>query len=281
MIILDGKGLAERKHLFLKEQIDIYTKQGFRKPCLAIIQVGDDPASNSYIKGKRNACEQVGIDFIHINFSYEIIEQEISDTIQKLNQDDKVDGILVQLPIPKHLNEKKLTNEIDYLKDVDGFHLVNRGLLFEGQPGIRPATPQGIMDLLDEYKIDVKGMNAVVVGRSVIVGLPVAKMLIDRHATVTTCHSKTIDIGSITKNADILVVAIGKPKFITKDMVKENAIIIDVGINRVDGKLCGDVDFENVKEKTSHITPVPKGVGPMTISALLHNTFNNYLKKIL
>ena len=280
MILLDGKEVSEKRNLELKGKIDELIKKGARNPSLAILQVGDNPASNSYIKGKKKACELVGIQFSHIHFDEFVEEEEIVKAIKKLNKDKDIDGIILQLPIPNHLNENRLTNEIDYLKDVDGFHVLNRGLLFEGQPGIRPATPQGILDILDAYNIDVKGLNAVVIGRSNIVGLPIARMLIDRNATVTTCHSKTTDLINITSNADLLIVAMGKPKFVTKDMVKKNAIVIDVGINRIDGKLCGDVDFDSVADKVKYITPVPKGIGPMTISALLHNTFNNFLKKI-
>ncbi|MDL2292607.1 bifunctional 5,10-methylenetetrahydrofolate dehydrogenase/5,10-methenyltetrahydrofolate cyclohydrolase [Acholeplasma sp. OttesenSCG-928-E16] len=279
MILLDGRSIAEKRNNELKLKIDELKESGIRVPTLAIIQVGNDAASNSYIKGKIKAAKKVGMIPLHFHFEDHISEKELEEAILNINQDNNIDGVILQLPLPNHLNEAKLTNLIKIDKDVDGFHILNKGLLFEGKPGIRPATPQGIITLLNEYEIDVKGLNAVVVGRSNIVGVPISKMLLDLNATVTICHSKTKNLSDITSKADVLIVAIGKPHFITNNMVKNNAIVIDVGVNRVNDKLIGDVDFENVKEKVSYITPVPKGVGPMTISALLENTYKVFLKK--
>ncbi|VEU79683.1 bifunctional 5,10-methylenetetrahydrofolate dehydrogenase/5,10-methenyltetrahydrofolate cyclohydrolase [Haploplasma axanthum] len=272
-MILDGLKIANNRNELLKEKIEKEINEGLKKPKSVIILVGNDPASKIYVNSKIKASAKVLIDTELIELSRETSEQELESLIEKLNNDKSVDGILLQLPLPKHLDEKKFINLIENKKDIDGFTIVNQGKLFQNIDATYAATPQGIINLLDEYKIDVKGLNAVVVGRSQIVGLPIAKMLIDRNATVTICHSKTKDISFYTKNADLIVMAVGVAGMLKAEMVKDNVVVIDVGINRVDGKLYGDVDFENVSKKASFITPVPKGVGPMTINALLENTY--------
>ena len=242
--------------------------------------VGEDPASQVYVRNKVKAANLCKMNPILIKKEATIAQKELLELVDKLNNDDAVHGIIVQLPLPKHLNEQEVINKISDKKDVDGFGLLNKGKLFSGLTSIESATPKGIIKLLDEYKIEITGKNAVVVGRSNIVGKPMAILLLNRNATVTICHSRTQNLKGITKNADILVVAIGKANFIKEDMVKEGAVIIDVGTNRVDDKLVGDVDFENVSPKCSYITPVPGGVGPLTIASLLENTIIAY-KNIL
>jgi methylenetetrahydrofolate dehydrogenase (NADP+)/methenyltetrahydrofolate cyclohydrolase len=275
MILLDGRGTADRLNEALKQRIAVLKD----KPRLEIILIGDDPASMSYVKGKLKTAESLGM-IVNINhLSEDTEENKVVDLITSFNNNKDVHGILLQLPVPKHLNGDMLIELIDYKKDVDGFHTMNQGLLFQKKEGIRPATPLGIMMLLQAYQIPIEGKHVVVVGRSQIVGTPAAKLFLDQNATVTVTHSRTKDLPSFTRQADILVCAIGKPKFITKDMVKEGAVVIDVGINRVDGKLVGDVDFENVAPISSYITPVPKGVGPMTICALAHNLYKLYLRQ--
>jgi methylenetetrahydrofolate dehydrogenase (NADP+)/methenyltetrahydrofolate cyclohydrolase len=276
MILLDGYRVAHERNLALKTMIEQAVEQHSRAPGLAIVLVGNDPASLSYCKGKATACTLVGIIHELIHLPEDIEENELVSHIELLNQDPRYDGIVLQLPLPKHLNEDMLTNLIAQDKDVDGFHVVNQGRLYQGKPTIKPATPKGIMALLETYGIDPKGMCAVIVGRSNLVGFPVARLLMDAGATITVCHRQTGDLAHHTKQADILVAAVGRPGLITKDMVKEDAVVVDVGVNRVDGKLVGDVDFAGVGEVASHITPVPKGVGPMTINALLENTFTLY-----
>lgn len=272
-MILDGKLVANIRNEKLKEQITKDLAKGISSPNIKIINVGDDPASKSYIKSKRKAARDVLINAEIIEFNEDVSQKEIENLIIKLNQDSSVDGILLQLPLPKHLNEHYLTNLIEASKDIDGFTLINQGKLFQKQKALRPATPQGILNLLEYYEIDVSSLNVVVVGRSQIVGLPIAKMLLDLNATVTICHSRTKDLINHTKLADLIIMAVGIPLMLKADMVKEGAIIVDVGINRVDGRLYGDVDFENVAKKAKYITPVPKGVGPMTINALLENAY--------
>lgn len=272
MILLNGRETADILNEKLKEAVLKLPS----KPKLDIILIGNDPASESYVKGKLKTAESLGMIVEIHNLEDSVEEKVVYDLIQKLNQDDSVNGILLQLPIPKHLNSDLLIESIDYKKDVDGFHTMNQGLLFQKKKGIRPATPQGIMMLLDHYQIPIEGKHAVVIGRSQIVGAPISKMLLDRNATVTITHSKTQNLAEVTKQADILIAAIGKAKFVTKDMVKQGAVVIDVGINRVDGKLVGDVDFESVQGIASYITPVPKGVGPMTICALAYNLYELY-----
>lgn len=242
-------------------------------PGLAAVLVGDNPASEIYVRNKRKACEQVGIYSEEHRLSKETTQSELLSLIDTLNQDENIHGILVQLPLPEQIDSTTILRSVSPLKDVDGFHPENVGLLVEGNPRFVSCTPNGIMKMLDFYNIEIKGKEAVVVGRSNIVGKPTAVLLLHRHATVTICHSRTIRLDEVTRRADILVAAIGRPHFITGDMVKEGAVVIDVGINRnKEGKLIGDVDFEKVKEKASYITPVPGGVGPMTIAMLLWNT---------
>ncbi len=277
MILLDGFAVANERNLKLKALTDEHIKKGERLPKLAIILIGDNPASLSYVKGKGKACAVAGIlhELHHLN--EDVSFEDVASLIQSLNQDSTVDGMILQLPIPKHLDEEVLINMIHKEKDADGFHVVNQGNLYQKRPTIEPATPKGIMTLLEHYGIKISGLNAVIVGRSNIVGFPVARLLMDQGATITVCHRQTKDLSFHTKQADLLVVASGKPHLITKGMVKEGAIVVDVGVNRVDGKLIGDVDFEDIKDHCSYITPVPKGVGPMTINALLENTYKLYL----
>ena len=281
-MILSGKDLASR----LKENmssciIELAVATG-TTPHLAVIIVGNNPASQSYVKGKSKACEEVGIRNTTIALPEDVTQQELLRTIDELNANPDVHGILVQLPLPSHINEHNVMNPIAPEKDVDGFHPVNVDALYTSKVnGIVPCTPKGIMHILRDANIHIAGKNAVVIGRSNIVGLPIAKLLLDNNATVTICHSKTQNLKDITSKADILIVAIGKAKFVTEDMVKPGAVVIDVGINRVDGKIVGDVDFDNVKEKASFITPVPGGVGPMTIACLLENTISCFALQYL
>lgn len=276
MILLDGKKVSSNLKDELKIKVEELKSKYNVTPKLSIVLVGANPASLVYVKNKVKACEYTGITPDLINVSEEISEEDLLNLVNKLNKDDSIHGIIVQLPLPKHINEQKVIDAICKEKDVDGFGIENKGRLFCGLDSLHSATPEGIMTLLDAYNIPIQGKHAVVVGRSNIVGKPIAMLLLSKNATVTITHSKTIDLGSITKLADILVVAIGKAKFITEDMVKEGAVVIDVGINRIEGKLYGDVDFENVASKTSYITPVPGGVGPLTIASLLKNTLTAY-----
>lgn len=280
MILLDGKSVSRKRNLELKTKIEKAITTYKRAPKLAIILVGDNPASLSYVKGKKKACELVGIINEMYHLPANISENELKSLIEKLNDDESVDGILLQLPIPDHLNDDLLIDLISKDKDADGFHVVNQGYLYQKKKTIYPATPKGIMTLLRTYNIDVLGMNAVIIGRSNIVGFPVARLLMDQGATITVCHSKTKDVGFHTRNADIIVVAAGRPHMLKKDMVKDGAIVIDVGVNRVDGKLIGDADFDDLKDKCSFLTPVPGGVGPMTIHSLLENTFELYMNHV-
>lgn len=274
MIIIDGKAVAAAVKQEQKKRVDGLKAEG-KKCGLAVIIVGEDPASKVYVRNKMLSCQEVGID----SYSYELPEntpeEQIISIIDKLNADDKVNGILVQLPLPKHIDERKVLKSIDPEKDVDGFSAYQMGKMVLGEKCFPSCTPRGVMELLHYYKIDVSGKHAVVIGRSNTVGKPMALMLLKDNATVTICHSKTQNLAEITKQADILVVAIGRGRFVTEDMVKEGAVVIDVGMNRIDGKLCGDVDFDNVKEKCSYITPVPGGVGPMTVAMLMKNTVDS------
>jgi methylenetetrahydrofolate dehydrogenase (NADP+)/methenyltetrahydrofolate cyclohydrolase len=278
VILLDGYRVANERNKALALQIEKHVKKGERRPHLSIILIGNNPASLSYVKGKGKACEVAGIEHTLHHLSEDVSFDEVYQLINELNQDPYVDGMILQLPIPKHLDENTLIDAISKDKDADGFHVVNQGNLYQKKPTIYPATPKGIMTLLKHYDIKISGLDACIVGRSNIVGFPVARLLMDEGATITVCHRQTKDLSAHTKAADLLVVASGKPHLITKDMVKQGAIIVDVGVNRVDGKLVGDVDFENIKDMASYITPVPKGVGPMTINALLENTYELYLK---
>ncbi len=270
--IIDGKAIAKKVREEVKEEVEKLKKEGI-EPFLAVILIGDDPASQVYVRNKEKAAAKVGIKSVTHRLPADIPEEEVRELIQKLNEDPQVHGILIQLPLPKHLPERELLELVDPRKDADGFHPYNMGRLLIGAPTQLPCTPHGIIRLLDEEGIEIKGKDAVVVGRSVIVGKPLGLLLLSRHATVTYCHTKTRDLAEHTRRADILVVAAGRPRIISADMVKDGAVVIDVGVNRLeDGSLCGDVDFESVKEKASYITPVPGGVGPMTVAMLLKNT---------
>lgn len=277
-MVISGKELSNELRSEIIEEVKEIKEQYGRAPHLAVIIVGDNPASKSYVKGKSKACEEVGITNTTIEFPSDVTQCDLLIAISELNKDVNVDGILVQLPLPEHIDETLVMNYIDPLKDVDGFHRVNVDGLYTGKNCIKPCTPTGIIKLLKKANVEIAGKNVVVLGRSNIVGLPVAKMLLDENATVTICHSKTKNLKDITLQADILIVAIGKPKLVTSDMVKEGAVVIDVGVNRLDGKLVGDVDFDNVENKASVITPVPGGVGPMTITCLLENTIKCFKK---
>ena len=272
MNIMDGKIVKKIKLEELKLKLSGLNK----KLGLTVIQVGDDPASSVYLAQKKKMAEELGFNFNHIKVDESISEEELLAIIDELNNDSNIDGILVQMPIPKTLNAHTIKNRINQYKDVDGLTDINSGLLSHGDECLAPCTPMGIMSLLNYYNVELEGKTAVVVGRSDLVGKPIASLLLNNNATVIMCHSKTKDLANYTKLADILIVAVGKANFITDDMVKENAVVIDVGINRVDGKLCGDVDFDKVSEKCSYITPVPGGVGQMTVAELGENVYMAY-----
>lgn len=269
--IIDGKELAKNIRLGLKEEVT-ELKHADIKPKLAVIMVGDDKASKVYVRNKSRACEEVGIEYEEHILPASTKMEELIELIEKLNNDESIHGILVQSPLPQGLDANEAFRTISPKKDVDGFHPINVGKLSLNQDCFVSCTPYGIIKMLEAYNIPIEGAHAVIIGRSNIVGKPLAKCLLNKNATVTVCHSKTKNLKEITKQADILIAAIGKAKFVTADMVKEGATIIDVGINRMDdGKLVGDTDFEAIKEKVSYITPVPGGVGPMTIAMLMHN----------
>lgn len=269
--IIDGKELAKKIRANLRIECEELNKKGI-KPKLAVIMVGEDPASKVYVRNKSRACEDVGIEYQEFLLDDKITQKDLIELIKKLNEDETINGILLQSPIPSNLDINEAFRTISPEKDVDGFNPINVGKLVLNQDTFVSCTPYGIMKIFEEYNIDLNGKNVVILGRSNIVGKPLIHCCLNRNATVTTCHSKTQNIKEIAKNADILISAIGKAHFVTGDMVKENSIIIDVGINRLDnGKITGDVDFENVKEKAEYITPVPGGVGPMTIAMLMNN----------
>ncbi len=270
--IMDGKAVAERARLAIKAQVAKLRE----KPGLAAVLVGENPASKVYVGIKRKTCDEVGIYSELYKLPEETTEKELLALVEKLNNSSKIHAILVQMPLPSQISEQKVLNAISLEKDVDGFSPVNIGRLVAGKPGSVPCTPKGIIRLLDEYKVEIDGKNAVVIGRSNIVGKPVSLLLLNRNATVTICHSKTKNLAKQTLMADIVVAAAGKPNLLTGDMVKEGAVVIDVGINRVNGKMVGDVDFDSVRKKASLITPVPGGVGPMTIAMLMENTLERY-----
>lgn len=280
MTLLDGKKCSGEILDRIKLEIDEMIKTGRRAPGLAVVIVGENPASKIYVNSKIKACNKVGILNKEINLPENVTQEELLQNIEMLNEDESIDGILVQLPLPKHLDEEEVCKTIKEEKDVDGFKPENLGKVVLGkEDGMVPCTPQGIMYLLDTIEdFEMYGANAVVIGRSNIVGKPISSLLINRGATTTICNSKTKNIDEILKKADVIIAALGQPKFLKENMVKDGAIVIDVGINRVEGKLCGDVDFENVSKKTSYITPVPGGVGPMTIAMLLNNTLKAYKK---
>ena len=278
-ILIKGKELSEKIIENIKNEV--VNLDG--KPSITVIIVGDNPASKVYVSKKKKTTQNAGMNSQVIELAEKTTQQELENIIDTLNKDESVNAILVQLPLPKHINTYDIIEKIKPEKDVDGFHPINVGKLSIGlKPYAVPCTPAGVIKLLDEYKIEIQGKNAVIVGRSNIVGKPIAQLLLERNATVTICHSRTKDLKDVTSQADILVSAIGKPKFIKEDFVKQGAVVIDVGINRLEtGKLCGDVDFESVESKVSYITPVPGGVGPMTIAMLLSNTLELYKQQNL
>lgn len=272
MTILDGKRIKEEKLEDIKKEIDSLD----RRPGIAVIQVGNNEASNVYIKNKENTAKKLGCEFTHIKFKEDVTEDEILTKIDELNDDKNIDGVLIQMPIPKHLNTSLIQNRVNPNKDIDGLTDLNAGLLVHNKMCHVPCTPKGILEMVNYYNIELKGKHVVVVGRSELVGKPLINLMLNNNATVTVCHSYTSNLKSITSLADILIVAIGKERMITSDMVKDGAVVIDVGINRVDGKLYGDVDFENVKDKCSYITPVPGGVGQTTVLSLYQNLLKAY-----
>lgn len=281
--LLDGKALAEKIQQELSASVKELQPQIGRPPGLAVLMVGDNPASAAYVRGKERACQKVGIASFGRHFPTQTTQAELEEVIAALNNDQRVDGILVQLPLPNHLDAVGLLHQIEPDKDADGLHPVNLGRLVRGELGLRSCTPAGIMRLLQEYAIPLQGKQAVVVGRSILVGKPMALMLLEADATVTVAHSRSHDLPSITKNADILIAAVGRPGLITAEMVKPDAVVVDVGMNRVtdsngNSRLVGDVDFESTAKVAEYLTPVPGGVGPMTVAMLLQNTFSSYLR---
>lgn len=300
MTLIDGKQTAADIRLELKREVDSMLRQGMRPPHLAVVIVGHNPASETYVENKLKACREVGFLADKVALEADITEQQLLQTVERLNRDDKIDGFIVQLPLPDHISESRITQAIDWHKDVDGLHPHNVGLTALGQPSLVSATPKGIRELLSRYHIPTEGRHVVVVGRSNIVGKPMAMLLMQKpylslpkmsaaalgDATVTLCHSKTRNLKDICLTADILIVAVGQPALITADMVREGTVVIDVGINRIEDavaprgyRLVGDVDFKEVAPKCSYITPVPGGVGPMTIVSLLQNTLQARLNK--
>lgn len=274
--IIDGKRTAAAIREEIRERIQRLRQDNCGVPGLAVILVGDDPASAAYVRSKATACEEVGIASRQITFPGFVSHDEPIDSVRELNRDAGIHGILIQLPLPKHLDERSVLETVNPAKDVDGFTYANIGRLAENRASLVPCTPAGILELLDREKIEIAGRHAVVVGRSEIVGKPVAMLLLHRHATVTICHSRTADLAGETRRADILIAAAGRPRLITRDMVKLGAVVIDVGINRVEGRLVGDADFDSVAPVASAITPVPGGVGPMTVAMLLRNTLRAF-----
>ena len=279
--IIDGKALAAKKQAALQEKVERLKAESGLVPGLVVILVGDDPASQVYVRNKERFAKKVGFLSETVRLSESISEEELIQVIEKYNKDERFHGILVQLPLPKHINDKRVILAIDPKKDVDGFHPMNTGHLWSGRPVMVPCTPAGIMELLREYEVALEGKTAVIIGRSNIVGKPMAQLLLEKNATVTLAHSRTRDLAKVTKQADILIVAIGQGHFVTAGFVKEGAVVIDVGMNRdVDGRLIGDVDFEEVEPIASLITPVPGGVGPMTITMLMEQTYQSALRSV-
>lgn len=280
-MILDGKQLSQELKDEMRQEVDALAKEYGRRPCLMVVIVGNNPASQSYVRGKIKATEYVGFDGSLVSLPEDVTEDALIAEIERLNQDEQVDGILVQLPLPKHISEDRVIASISPEKDVDGFHATNVARLWLNQPCIVPCTPKGVIVMLDRAGIEISGKNAVVVGRSNIVGKPVAKLLLDRNATVTIAHSRTKNLKEVCRQADILVAAVGRPLMLTADYIKPGAAVIDVGINRLeDGRLVGDVDFEGAKAIAGAITPVPGGVGPMTITMLMRNTIECFLRRM-
>ncbi len=279
-MIIDGKKISQKRKDELKIKIDTLKQQGRRIPQLVVILLGNDQASQTYVRNKEKGCSYVGMLSQVLRLDETTSEEELIQIIQRLNNDENVDGILVQLPLPQHIHEDKVINIIDPAKDVDGFHPMNVAKLVLGQEGLIPCTPKGMIILLDEIEYDLTGKEVVVVGRSNIVGKPISLLCLQKNATVTIAHSKTAHLKEVCQRADVLIAAIGKAKFFTKDYIKDGAVVLDVGINRDENnRLCGDVDFADVKDKVSFITPVPGGVGPMTIAMLLENTLEAYMKR--
>mgnify|MGYP003082879600 FL=1 len=277
MVKIDGKAFSQVILEKIKEEHNQLKEKYGKQAGLAVVIVGNNPASQVYVRNKMKACENVGFYSENIELDENISEEELLQEIDKLNKNDRINGILVQLPLPSYINELKIIDSISPEKDVDGFHVANIGKMVIGdETGFLSCTPYGIMQLLEEYKIEIAGKDAVIIGRSNIVGKPMALMLIQKGATVQVCNSRTKDLRKKLNDADIIIVAAGVPKLLKKEDVKEGAVVIDVGINRVDGKICGDVDYEEVVERASYITPVPGGVGPMTIASLIKNTFKSY-----
>ena len=273
MQIIDGKKVSAQVKQEVKNETELLKKEYSITPGLAVVIVGDDPASRVYVNNKKKACELVGFHSEEYALPAKTTQEELLDLVKTLNEKKDINGILVQLPLPKHLDDKAVIEAINPLKDVDAFHAVNVGKIMLGEYDFLPCTPAGVMEMLHYYNMEVSGKNCVVIGRSNIVGKPMGMLLLHENGTVTICHSRTKNLAEVCSRADILVAAVGKPKFVTADMVKEGAVVIDVGMDRDEnGKLCGDVDFENVKDKCSYITPVPGGVGPMTIATLMKNT---------
>ncbi|ABG53178.1 Methenyltetrahydrofolate cyclohydrolase [Trichodesmium erythraeum IMS101] len=278
---LDGKALAKKIKAELQQKVQSLQIKIGRPPGLAVLMVGDNPASGVYVRNKEKACTQVGITSLGKHFPTQTSQAQLGQVIQKLNQDPQVDGILVQLPLPKHLDSTSLLYQIDPSKDVDGLHPMNLGQLLRGEKGLRSCTPAGVMRLLQEYKIELQGKHAVILGRSILVGKPMALMLLEANSTVTIAHSRSKNLEAITKKADILITAVGRPKMISAEMVKPGAVVIDVGINRVideagNSQLVGDVQFNSVAQVAEYITPVPGGIGPMTVAMLLQNTVERW-----
>lgn len=279
--LIDGKALSQKMQAELGRKVERLKEQHGIIPGLAVILVGDNPASQVYVRNKERSALEAGFKSETLRLSESISQEELIDIIHQYNEDKSIHGILVQLPLPQHINDKKIILAIDHKKDVDGFHPMNTGHLWSGRPMMVPCTPAGIMEMFREYHVDLEGKHAVIIGRSNIVGKPMAQLLLDKNATVTLTHSRTRNLSEVTKEADILIVAIGQGHFVTKDFVKEGAVVIDVGMNRDEnGKLIGDVVFEQVAEVASMITPVPGGVGPMTITMLLEQTYQAALRSV-
>ena len=280
MVLIDGKKVSAEVRVCLAKEVKELKEKTGRVPGLATVLVGDDPASAVYVRNKNKICRELGFKSFEQKLSLDTSEAKLLKLIKELNSNNDIHGILVQLPLPNQIDSEKILQAIDPNKDVDGFHPINVGKLVVGNALLTPCTPSGIIKLLDHYEIDISGKHAVILGRSNIVGKPVSMLLLQRNATITICHSRTKNLEGITRSADILVAAIGRANFVTENMVSKGAIVIDVGINRVDGKLTGDINFETVSKKASYITPVPGGVGPMTIALLMENTLKAFKKSI-
>jgi len=276
--IIDGKEIADSLRGELAKKADQYSKKYGKKPTLAVVKIGDNPATKIYVNMKEKACNDNGIEFIG-HYHEKISEEELIELIENLNNDEKVNAILVQLPLPEDIDDNEIIEKINPEKDVDGFTYYNVGSMYTGTERLLPCTPLGVIRMLERSGIEIEGKHAVIIGRSNIVGKPLAALFLKRHATVTVCHSRTKNLKEHTRNADILCAATGVPKMVKASMVKKGAVVIDIGISRVDGKVVGDVDFDNVKEKASYITPVPGGVGPMTITMVIHNTLQAALSQ--